>query len=111
MARIGDTKHVAGKEYKVFAITNWKANAEKDARILKRRGMASRVILDKDYKSGWRKPLKRYLILGRKLQKNPAKQKKSKASEDTRQRRKYARGGRIEAYTMGEAAGGKGFPW
>ena len=39
------------------------------------------------------------------------KKKKRKGSEDTRQRRKYARGGRIEAYTMGEASKGKGFPW
>ncbi len=30
------------------------------------------------------------------------KKRKGKVSEDTRQRRKYARGGRIEAYTMGE---------
>lgn len=56
-----------GKEYEVFAIANWRANAEKDARILKRHGMGTRIILDKDYKAGWRKPLKRYLVLGRKL--------------------------------------------
>ena len=67
MARIGDVKRVAGKEYEVFAVANWRANADKDARILRRHGMAARVILDKDYKSGWRKPLKRYLVLGRKL--------------------------------------------
>ncbi len=67
MAKIGDIKVVAGHRYEVFAIANWRANADKDARILKRRGFASRVILDKDYKAGWRKPLKRYLVLGRKL--------------------------------------------
>ena len=37
--------------------------------------------------------------------------KKKRGTEDARARRKYARGGRIKAYTMGEAAGGKGFPW
>jgi len=37
--------------------------------------------------------------------------KRKKRSEDERARRKYARGDRIEAYTMGEASGGKGFPW
>ena len=31
------------------------------------------------------------------------KKRKSRVSEDTKQRRKYARGGRIEAYTFGEA--------
>jgi len=41
----------------------------------------------------------------------PTKRKKRKVGEDTRQRRKYKRGGRIEAYTLGEASGGKGFPW
>ena len=37
--------------------------------------------------------------------------KKRKKSEDVRALRKYARGGRIEAYTFGEAERGKGFPW
>lgn len=32
---------------------------------------------------------------------------KSRVGEDTKQRRKYARGGRIEAYTFGEALGKK----
>jgi len=40
-----------------------------------------------------------------------SKKRKRKVGEDTKQRRKYKRGGRIEAYTMGEASGGKGFPW
>ena len=31
--------------------------------------------------------------------------KVSQIKEDTKQRRKFARGGRIEAYTMGEALG------
>lgn len=31
-------------------------------------------------------------------------------SEDDRQRRKYAKGGRIEAYTFGEALGKKQWP-
>ena len=37
--------------------------------------------------------------------------RKRKVSEDTQQRRKYKRGGRVEAYTFGEASSGKGFPW
>lgn len=43
--------------------------------------------------------------------KKTTKKKKKGGTEDQRARRKYKRGGRIEAYTMGEAAGGKGFPW
>ena len=39
------------------------------------------------------------------------KKKKRKSDEYTCQRRKYARGGRVEAYTFGEAKRGKGFPW
>ena len=31
--------------------------------------------------------------------------------EDTKQRRKFKRGGRVEAYTFGEATKGRGFPW
>lgn len=37
--------------------------------------------------------------------------KRKKLSEDEKARRKHARGGRIEAYTFGEASKGKGFPW
>jgi len=37
-------------------------------------------------------------------------QKKRRSSEDTAQRKKYARGGRVEAYTMGEAMGSKDWP-
>lgn len=36
--------------------------------------------------------------------------KRRGGSEDDRQRRKYDRGGRIEAYTMGEALGSKNWP-
>lgn len=39
-----------------------------------------------------------------------AKAKRKRVSEDTKQRRKYARGGRIEAYTYGEALGSKDWP-
>ena len=31
--------------------------------------------------------------------------------EDTKQRKKFVKGDRIEAYTFGEASKGKGFPW
>ena len=43
----------------------------------------------------------------------PKKKKamKRKRSEDTKSRRKYARGKRVEAYTFGDASRGKGFPW
>lgn len=37
--------------------------------------------------------------------------RKRKVSEDTQQRRKWKRGGRIEGYSMGEASRGRGFPW
>ena len=37
-------------------------------------------------------------------------QKKHRSSEDSAQRKKYERGGRIEAYTMGEASGSKDWP-
>ena len=38
--------------------------------------------------------------------------KKTKGGdEDTKQRKKFAKGGRMEAYTFGEASKGKGFPW
>ena len=46
-----------------------------------------------------------------KPKKKITKKRKSRVSEDTQQRRKYEKGGRIEAYTFGEAGGGKGFPW
>jgi len=36
--------------------------------------------------------------------------KKRGKDEDTRQRKKYKKGGRIEAYTFGEALGSKGWP-
>jgi len=36
--------------------------------------------------------------------------KKSRGSEDAKQRRKYEHGGRIEAYTMGEALSSKDWP-
>jgi len=36
--------------------------------------------------------------------------KKRMVDEDTKQSRKYKRGGRIEAYTMGEALGSKKWP-
>lgn len=35
------------------------------------------------------------------------RRKSTKGSEDDRQRKKYAKGGRIEAYTFGEALGKK----
>lgn len=35
---------------------------------------------------------------------------KAGGNEDARQRRKYARGGRIEAYTFGEALSNKDWP-
>lgn len=34
----------------------------------------------------------------------------SQVREDTKQRRKYRKGGRIEAYTFGEALGSKNWP-
>lgn len=37
--------------------------------------------------------------------------KRKRQDEDTRQRKKFAKGGRVEAYTFGEASRGKGFPW
>ena len=37
-------------------------------------------------------------------------QKKRRKSEDTAPRKKYARGGRIEAYTFGEAQSSKNWP-
>ncbi len=40
-----------------------------------------------------------------KREKHTIKKRKRGVSEDTRQRRKHARGGRIEAYTLGEALG------
>ena len=66
MATIGDYKIVAGKKYKVYAVTHDKNGAEKDKRILKNRGYKSRIITDKDYKTGYGKPSKKYLIVGRK---------------------------------------------
>lgn len=36
--------------------------------------------------------------------------KKRRGSEDDKQRRKYSRGGRIEAYTFGEAQRSKRWP-
>ena len=45
-----------------------------------------------------------------KRKKATTKKRKSRVSEDTLQRRKHARGGRIEAYTFGETLGGKGWP-
>ena len=36
--------------------------------------------------------------------------KVSQVKDDAKQRRKYARGGRIEAYTFGEAIDSKGWP-
>ena len=46
--------------------------------------------------------------------KKPSKKKTVKrkgiVAEDKRQRRKYKRGGRIEAYTFGEAQGSKRWP-
>lgn len=39
------------------------------------------------------------------------KKKRKSTGEDRRSRKKFARGGRIEAYTFGEASRGKGFPW
>ena len=36
--------------------------------------------------------------------------KASQGNEDAKQRRKYARGGRIEAYTFGEALRSKNWP-
>lgn len=47
----------------------------------------------------------------KKRTKGKGKIKRRRVDEDTHARRKYKRGGRIEAYTMGEASGGKGFPW
>lgn len=38
---------------------------------------------------------------------NKVNTKASQGKEDVKQRRKYNRGGRIEAYTMGEALGKK----
>ena len=39
------------------------------------------------------------------------KKKKRRTDEDTRQRRKYKRGGRVEAYTFGEVTSKKGRSW
>lgn len=45
-----------------------------------------------------------------KRKKPTTKKRKRRVSEDTRQRRKHTRGGRIEAYTLGEALGKKNWP-
>ena len=37
--------------------------------------------------------------------------KASQGKEDVKQRKKYNKGGRIEAYTFGEATGKKGRSW
>lgn len=45
-----------------------------------------------------------------KQKKSNAKRGKRRGDEDTRQRRKFSCGGRIEAYTIGEALGKKKWP-
>lgn len=53
-----------------------------------------------------------------KVKKRPLKKKVTKRRQvqdasgghDTKSRRKWRRGGRVEAYTMGEALGPKGWP-
>ena len=42
--------------------------------------------------------------------KKPVKRKRKRSDEDTRQRRKFKKGKRIEAYTFGEALGSKNWP-
>ena len=42
--------------------------------------------------------------------KKKATKRKGRVGEDTRQRRKYKKGGRIEAYTFGEAQRSKNWP-
>ena len=42
--------------------------------------------------------------------KKKAKKKKTRQDEDTKTRRKYKKGGRIEAYTYGEALKSKRWP-
>jgi len=42
-----------------------------------------------------------------KAKKKDTKKKKRHSGEDTHQRKKFRRGGRIEGYTMGEALGKK----
>ena len=49
-------------------------------------------------------------MVKRKTGKATSKRKKKGGSEDAKARRKYARGGRIEAYTFGEALGNKRWP-
>ena len=41
----------------------------------------------------------------------PVKRKKKGGNEDDKQRRKFKKGGRIEAYTMGEALDNKDWPF
>ena len=87
-----------------------KKAAQAEARILRKRYPHKTVNVKQITKGNWGC---RFSPKGKRdtFNSKRGKQKKRKASEDTRQRRKYARGGRIEAYTMGEASGGKGFPW
>ena len=47
----------------------------------------------------------------KKVKPKATKRKKRGGSEDDKQRRKYERGGRIEAYTFGEVTGKKGKDW
>lgn len=96
-------KETKARNYYAWVGHRTRKAAEKEAEEYRSKGQKCKVAYDKKTKAWW--------VWRWHDKKNPAKQKKSKASEDTRQRRKYARGGRIEAYTMGEAAGGKGFPW
>ena len=66
MTKISDYKIVAGKKYKVYATAYSRSEIERDARILKKNGYKTRIVLDKDYEGGYRKFKKRYLALGRK---------------------------------------------
>ena len=97
-----------GKRYRVWSFRFNKKEANSLASSL-RKEYKSAIVKQETNRKG--SVIYVVYILGRKLKKNPAKKKKRTVDEDTQQRRKYARGGRIEAYTMGEASKGKGFPW
>ena len=59
-----------------------------------------------------KKPTKRKPTARKVTNKKPTRSKRQDAAGgyDTKSRKKYDRGGRVEAYTFGEALGGKNWP-
>jgi len=68
IAKIGETKVIAGKHYEIKAIANNKPSAEQDARILRRRNYAVRIKVEKmpDWYIKAVKVKTRYLICAKK---------------------------------------------